>query len=193
MAIEFIAVLFYWIASNKRVTQWIHSLWILLMIYLQSVSLYNAYVSVCVLFCSAEHRISWLMTVSAPLLSRGPAPWHQVFSWILAVLWCLCRSLFGTVLPFCSMLLFTARNDPLTYSNRSTCVIHNTNGASAPLQCPHEPLCHDSRALEVAQLNRMPTLLMLLVTAVFQVSEYPPSKWSISRGPEHMIEVHPAG
>lgn len=35
-------------------------------------SLYTAYVSVCVLFCSAEHRILWFMTVSARFLSHGP-------------------------------------------------------------------------------------------------------------------------
>lgn len=41
-------------------------------------SLYTAYVSVCVLFCSAEHRILWFMTVSARFLSHGPAPCHTL-------------------------------------------------------------------------------------------------------------------
>lgn len=43
-------------------------------------SLYTAYVSVCVLFCSAEHRILWFMTVSARFLSHGPGSLsHTVF------------------------------------------------------------------------------------------------------------------
>ncbi len=105
-----------------------------------STSLYNVYVSVCVLFYSAERWISWLMVMSAQFLSHCPAPCLGLFSLISAMDVCLSAKLHCIRVQKASKHVHTFLTDLLKGSNTSKRVIHNSNVASVPLKYPHEPL-----------------------------------------------------